>query len=88
LVDEPVVMVSNELAELPPETVTGLGEKEALVEGGFPDTNKVTPELNPLSDVIVIVELPEPPSWIVRELEDADMEKSGGAGGGEGGVLG
>jgi hypothetical protein len=36
----------------------------------------------------VIVELPEPPSWIVRELEDVDMEKYGGAGGGEGGVLG
>jgi hypothetical protein len=55
-------MVRREVDNLPPETVTGLGEKEAFAEAGFPDTNKVTPELNPLSDVIVIVELPESPS--------------------------
>ncbi len=40
--------------------------------------------LNPLSDVTIIVELPEVPEGIVKEDGDAEIEKSA-VGGGEGG---
>ncbi len=86
--DSLIVIVSIELAEVPPDGVTGFGEKDAFTEEGFPEIDKVTPELNPLSDVTATVELAVVPCCIVRELGDVDIEKSGRGGGGVGGGLG
>ncbi len=54
-----------------------MDEKDAETPAGFPERDKVTGELNPYNDVTVILELPEPPCWMARELGDADKEKSG-----------
>jgi hypothetical protein len=71
------VMVSLDVVELPAGGVTELGENEHVEPVGHPDTASATAELNPFNDVTVIVELSEPVCWTVREVGDADREKSG-----------
>ena len=88
MADSLIVIVSVELAEAPPDGVMGFGEKDAFTEEGFPEIDKVTPELNPFIDVTVTVELAVVPCCMVSELGDADMEKFGGGRGGVGGGLG
>ncbi len=83
-----MVIFSVELAEAPPDGVMGFGEKDGFTEEGFPEIDKVTPELNPFSDVTVTVELAAAPCCIVREPGVTDIEKSGRGGGGVGGGLG
>jgi len=88
LADSFIVIVSVELAEAPPDGVMGFGEKDAFTTAGFPEINKVTPELNPFIDVTVMIELAVVPCCMASELGDTDMEKFGGGGGGVGGGLG
>ena len=67
---------------LPPEeTLTDDGLKLAATpEGNVPVLRLMVP-LNPFSDPIVIVEVPEFPRRMVNELGEALMLKSPGAGG-------
>ena len=72
--------MSAEVTEPPDGGVTGLGEKDAVTPVGFPESDNVTAELNPFSALMVAVELPEPPCWIVRVLGEMEREKSGEGG--------
>jgi hypothetical protein len=65
------------VAGLPARGVTESGEREHVEPDGQLETVKPTAELKPFCDVTVIVELPELVCWIVREVGDADIEKSG-----------
>jgi len=59
--------------------VIGLMLKLVVTPVGAPETDKVTAELKPSTEVTVMVDVPELPSVILSEVGDADMEKSGGA---------
>jgi hypothetical protein len=74
---EPTFTVSIDVAEPPDGGVTGVDDKVQFEPVGQPERVKFIVELKPFSDVTVKVELPELPCWIVRELGDADKEKSG-----------
>jgi hypothetical protein len=54
-------------------------DKVYVAPAGPAETLRATGELKPFNDATVIVELAEPPCCIVRELGDAEVEKSGGA---------
>jgi hypothetical protein len=56
----------------------GLTLNEAAIPDGA-ETERSTVELKPLRDVTVMVEVPEPPWAIVKELGVARIEKSGAA---------
>jgi hypothetical protein len=76
-VSEPTFTVSVDVAEPPDGGVTRVGDKVQFEPVGQPERVKFTVELKPFSEVTVKVELPELRCWIVRELGDADKEKSG-----------
>ena len=75
---ESTFTVSVDVAEPPDGGVTRVDDKVHLEPVGQPERVKFTVELKPFSEVTVKVELPELRGWIVRELGDADKEKSGG----------
>jgi hypothetical protein len=65
---------------VPPETMaTEAGLKVAVVPDGGALLLRLTVPLNELSEVIVIVEVPDVPWIIVTDVGDALMLKSGGA---------
>lgn len=57
--------------------VTEVGLRVAVTPVGAPETERLTAELKLFNDVIVIVEVPEFPCTIVKEVGEADREKSG-----------
>ena len=75
---ETTFTVSFDVAEPPDGGVTEIDDKMQAESVGQPESVKFTGELKPFNDVTVKVELPELPCWIVRELGDADKQKSGG----------
>ena len=68
----------------PPETWVGL--KVAVRPDGA-DAESVTVPVNPFTDAIVIVEVPEDPLLILNLVGDVDIVKSAVGGGGGGGVV-
>jgi len=74
---DPALIDSVDVARPPDEGVTEVGDNVQVAPVGHPETLMFTAELKPFNDAMVIVELAEPPCWIVRELGDAEMEKSG-----------
>jgi hypothetical protein len=80
--EEAADIVKVEEAEPPAAGVTDCGLKEAdtpaVEEEGEEDTDKLTAELKPLrEEMVMVVEVPELPCWMVREEGFADMAKSG-----------
>ena len=74
----PTVIVIVEVPD--PGAGIGLGLKLTVVPDGAPDADRLMALLKPLLTVVVIVEVPWLPCWIVRELGEADIVKSGGGG--------
>ena len=72
--------VRVDVVELPEGGVTEVGLRVAVTLLGAPETERPTAALKPFRDVIVMVEVPEPPWTIVREVGKAEMPKSGGGG--------
>jgi len=68
----------------PPETWAGL--KVAVRPDGA-DAESVIVLVNPFTDAIVIVEVPEDPVLMLNLVGDADIVKSAVGGGGGGGVV-
>jgi hypothetical protein len=64
----PTRTVRVDVAEPPEDGVTDAGLGVAATPVGAPEMVKSTAELKPLIEVIVIVEVPEEPCTIVREL--------------------
>jgi len=77
-VDSLTEIVSVDVAVPPEVSVTEVGLSVAVTPVGAPETERLTVPVKPLSEVTVIVEVPEPPCTIVRVVGEADMEKSGG----------
>jgi hypothetical protein len=75
----PTEIVKTEVAVLSAGGVTDAGLGVAVTPVGAPVAVKLTAELKPLRDVTVIVDVSEPPSAIVNEVGEADIEKSGAA---------
>jgi len=72
-------MVKVDVVELSAEGVTGLGLKLVVTPVGAPETERVTGELKPFSEVTVMVEVSESPCAMLREVGEAEIEKSGAA---------
>jgi len=67
-------------AEVPaPGAAIDVGLKLTVTPVGAPLEDSVTAELNPLTIVVVIVEVPFAPCATLTELGEAEMAKSGGA---------
>jgi hypothetical protein len=77
---------SVEETDPPEETVNEDGLSEVVKPFGA-DAVRATVPLNPLSDVTVMIGLPEPLGAIVKADGEADIEKSGLLGGGGSGKL-
>ena len=77
--DAETVMVNVDVAEPPEVKVTEVGLNEAVTPVGAPETERLTVPAKPLRDVTVIVDVPELPCAMVREVGEADIEKSGAA---------
>ena len=77
----PTSIVRVELSEPSAGGVTVVGSKVAVTSDGTPEIVRSTGSLKPLIEVMVIVEVSEPPCWMVRESGSAEMEKSGGGAG-------
>jgi hypothetical protein len=73
---EGAVIVRVDEADPPDETVTVDESRDALQPVGA-DVASPTVPLNPLSDVIVIAEVPEAPAVTAKADGDAEIEKSG-----------
>jgi hypothetical protein len=69
-----------ELADPPAAGVTDDGLKVAVTPG-IADAASDTAELNPLTELMLRVELPEPPGCMLTELGEGEIEKSGCGGG-------
>jgi len=78
-VEAPTEIVRVDVAEPPEGGVTEVGLKVLVVPVGRPEIERLTAELKPLKDVIVIVEVPEAPCVIVKDDGEADIVKSGAA---------
>lgn len=78
-VEAPMLIVRTDVAEPSIGGVTKVGLKVPVAPAGRPEIERLTAELKPFNDVIVIVEVPEPPWTIVRVVGEAEIEKSGGA---------
>jgi hypothetical protein len=76
------VTVRAEVAVLPEGGVIGVGRAKVTPEGAAPtqDGTSVTAELNPLSDVTVIVDPALDPCITVIAIAEEAIEKSGVAG--------
>jgi len=78
-VEAPTLIVRVDVAEPPAGGVTEAGLKVPVVPVGKPVIERLTAELKLFKDVIVMVEVPEPPGAIDRDEGEAPMEKSGAA---------
>ena len=77
-VEGPTETVNVDVAVPSVGGVTGLTLNVVVTPVGAPETERVTGKLKPFNDVIVIVDVSEPPCAMVREVGDAEIEKSGG----------
>ena len=73
----PTVMVMVELPE--PGAGIGLGLKLTVVPDGMPEADSVMALLKPPLTVVVVVELPWLPCWMLSPAGAAEMVKLGGA---------
>lgn len=71
------VIVKVDVAVASAGGVTEVGENVAVTPVGMPVIDRPTAELKPLTEVTVMVEVPEFPWTIVRLFGEADTEKSG-----------
>jgi len=71
--------VSVKVEVVVPGGVTEVGTKAAVTPDGRLEAEKATAELKPPVAVTVMVEVPELPRWIVRDVGEALIEKSGAA---------
>ena len=71
------MMVMVELPE--PGAGIGLGLKLTVVPDGAPEADNVMALLKPPLTVVVRVELPRLPCWMLSEVGEAEMVKLGGA---------
>lgn len=78
-VDAPTFMVKVDVAEPSGAGVIEAGLKVPVVSAGNPDMVRPTSELKPFKDVTVMVEVPDPPKVIERDVGEAAIVKSGGA---------
>jgi hypothetical protein len=66
-----------DIVEVPdPGAGSELGLKDTVTPEGCPEADNVTALLNPPSTVLVMVEVPVPPSATVTVVGDADRQKS------------
>jgi len=77
--DAETVTVKVDVADPPEVRVTEVGLNVAVTPVGAPETDRLTVPVKPYSDVTVMVEVPEEPGAMVREVGEADIEKSGAA---------
>ena len=78
-VEASTVIVRVDVAEPPDGGVIEAGLKEAVAPVGRSVMARLTAELKPLREVIVIVDVPELPLDIVKDVGEALSEKSGAA---------
>jgi len=78
-VEAPTLTVRVDVAVPPEVRVTEVGLNVAVTPVGAPETERLTVPAKPLSEVSVMVDAPDPPGAIVRDVGEAVMEKSGGA---------
>jgi len=75
--EELTVIVNVEVADPPEGGVTEVGLKDAVTPDGRPEILREIAALKPLTEVTVIVDVPELPCCMVRLVGEADIEKSG-----------
>jgi len=73
----PTLIVRVDVAVPPEGGVTEVGLKVPVVPLGRPEIDRLTAELKPFKDVMVMVEVPEAPGAMERDVGEAVMEKSG-----------
>jgi len=71
------VTVKVEVMEPSAGGVTEFWLNDVVTPAGAPETERLTGELKALIEVTVMTEEPELPRAIVRDIGDAEMEKSG-----------
>jgi hypothetical protein len=72
-----MLIVKVDVAEVSGDGVIELLLKLVVTPAGAPEIVSATAELKPFREVTVIVDVPKLPCWIVKEVGDADIEKSG-----------
>lgn len=75
--DTPSAIVRVDVALPSDGGVIDVGLKVPMAPAGNPETVRATSELKPFRDATVMSDVPEVPCTVVRELGDADIEKSG-----------
>ena len=69
------------MVELPePGAAIGLGLKLTVVPDGTPEVDRLMALLKPLLTVVVMVDVPWLPCWMLSEAGEAEIAKSGGGG--------
>jgi len=76
--EAPIVIVSVMDVEPPLRGVAVVDESLQVTPEGHPAIVKLTAELKPFNDVIVILEVPDVLNLRVSLFGDAEIEKSGG----------
>jgi len=72
-----IEIVRVDVAWPPGEGVTEVGLKAPEAPTGNSEIDRLTAELKPLMEAMVMVEFPEPPCIIAKPDGEADKEKSG-----------